>query len=73
MVSNREYKEVVYQLGELAHENEELIETVAEQMETLLAVQEMMGITEHEVKRDYFELIHGGKQTGGSGRPDGSL
>jgi hypothetical protein len=60
-MQTEEFKKVVFQLGELAHQVEEFIELYAEQMETLLAVQEMMGITEHDIKRDMFKLMEGGK------------
>lgn len=62
MISKKEYKKTVYEFGELAHQKEELLEVIHEYMETLLLVQEKLDITEHEIKRDSFEVIEGKKE-----------
>jgi len=59
MISEKEYKKVVYQLGERSHEVNMLLKEIARYMNIMLLVQEKLGITEHEVMRESFEVIEG--------------
>ncbi len=65
MISQKEYKAVVFQLGELAHSENDLLDEVIENLRVLQLVQDKLGITAAEIRRDSFAVFEGG------GRKDG--
>ncbi len=61
MISEKEFKAVVFQLGELAHSEDNLLDEVIENFRFVQLVQDKLGITEAELRRDDFEVIEGGR------------
>ena len=61
MISEKEFKKVVFQLGELAHSENDLLDEVLENLNVLQLVQDKLGITSAEIRRDSFAVFEGGR------------
>lgn len=57
MKKDAEYKKLVFQFGELAHEVEELLHECCIQLAVLAQVQGDMGITAHDIRRSNFRIV----------------